>query len=138
MPTGDTSIPEGFYPAPFDIPFLRNAGPYHIKEHEGRYLIGTRISEGHINSTHIAHGGVLTTLADVALSYQVYRSKEPYVPIATITLNTNFLSGAQAGEWIEADCEIDRIGKSIAYVHGLIRSGDRTILTMNGVFKILG
>ena len=131
-------IPEGFTPADFTIGFLDKAGPYYLKkDKEGRTIVGVRITKEHINYVEVAHGGVMTTMADVILSLQVHISEKPNLPASTISLTTNFLSGAKIGEWVEGVGTIDRIGKKLAYTHGSIWSGDRTIMTMTGVFNIM-
>lgn len=129
-------VPEGFKPALFTKGFLDESGPYFLKETDVGTIVGTRVSKGHVNYIKVAHGGVLTTLADVALSLQVHASETPNLPISTVSLTTNFLSGAKLDEWIEATGTINRIGKKLAYVSGSIWCGDRAIMTMSGVFNI--
>ncbi|MEO0549699.1 MAG: PaaI family thioesterase [Pseudomonadota bacterium] len=131
------NAPEGFKPAGFGIEFLDQAGPYFIKSEKDCHIVGMRIAASHVNSWHVAHGGVMATLADVALSLQVFRSTRPPQPLSTISLSTNFISGAKLDDWLEAHCRIDRIGKSIAYVSGHILNGDMTAMTMTAAFKLL-
>ena len=132
-----TDIPPGFEPAAFSLDFLDNAGPHYLKQDGNSIIVGMRISDAHVNYIGIAHGGVLTTLADVALSIQVHRSESPPLPVATISLNSNFLSGAKRGDWLEASATIDRKGKRVAYTSGVIRRDDEMIMTMTGVFSII-
>lgn len=135
----ELTIPDGFRPANFDIPFLSEAGPYYVKQHEdGHYLVGCHIRPPQVNYIGIAHGGVLTTLADVALSYQAFRHTNPPTKVATISLTTNFLAGARLGDWVVAECRIDRVGKQMTYVRGAIFVGERIILTATAVFKNIG
>ncbi|GAA0486340.1 PaaI family thioesterase [Parasphingorhabdus litoris] len=131
------SIPEGFQPATFSSGFLDVAGPYFTRNEADHIAVGIRITDGHLNGISVAHGGVLTTLADVALSYQLFVSEKPRLPIATINLSTNFLSGAKLGDWVVAHAHIDRKGKRTAYCHGEIVAGDRLLMTMTGVFALL-
>ncbi|MEP3226172.1 MAG: PaaI family thioesterase [Parasphingorhabdus sp.] len=131
------SIPDGFLPAKFSTGFLDVAGPYFTREDDDHIAVGMRITEAHLNGIDVAHGGVLTTLADVALSYQLFVSEKPRLPIATINLNTNFLAGAKLGEWVVAHAHIDRKGKRTAYCHGEIVAADRLLMTMTGVFALL-
>ena len=130
-------IPEGFEDSGFSGRYLGHVGPYYLKHTDTGILVGLRIEEKHINYVDIAHGGVLTTLADVALSLQVHRSEEPPLGVTTISLNTSFLGPAKLGDWLIADARIDRKGKRIAYTSGEIRSGDKVIMTMTGVFNIM-
>lgn len=130
-------IPEGFIPAKFSTGFLDVAGPYYTRKESDHIAVGIRVGNGHINGIEVAHGGVLTTLADVALSYQLFVSEKPRLPIATVNLNTNFLTGAKLGDWVVAHAYIDRKGSRTAYCHGKIVSGERLLMTMTGVFALL-
>jgi uncharacterized protein (TIGR00369 family) len=130
-------VPEGFRPAEFTGAFLANAGPYWLK-HEGEcWVVGMRVGVQHMNYLDIAHGGVLTTLADVALSVPVHLSEKPALAVSTVSLATNFLNPAKLGDWLEAEPVVDRLSKRLAHVHGAIRAGDRTLMTMTGVFYIM-
>lgn len=130
-------IPEGFAPANFSRGFLDHSGPYYLKDGQGAPIVGCRILPQHMNYIGSAHGGVLATLADVALSLAVYVSQEPNLPVTTVSMSTSFLSAARLGEWIEAVGTIDRIGNTLAYTHGSIWCGDRTLMTMSAVFNII-
>ena len=133
-----SDIPEGFEPARFSTGFLDVAGPYYSKLEEDHISIGFRVGDAHINGINLAHGGVLCTLADVALSYQLFVSEKPRLNIATVNLNTNFVSGAKLGEWITAHGKIDRKGKRTAYCSGeIVSEDDRLLMTMTGVFALL-
>lgn len=126
----------GFAPARFTPGFLDHGGPYWLKPVEGRTLVGLRMAPHHMNYRDMAHGGVLTTLADVAMSYQAFASEDPPVPVATASLTTNFLAPARLGDWLVADARIDRIGGRSAHVSGRILRGDDTLATMSGVFTL--
>ena len=131
------NIPAGFERARFSSPFLDVAGPYFERRGEGCIIVATRINEGHINHIQVAHGGVLGTLADVALSYQVHRAEKPALPVATMNLNTNYLAAAKLDDWVEAHAVIDRISKRTAYCSGRIVCGDEVLMTMSAVFAML-
>jgi uncharacterized protein (TIGR00369 family) len=130
-------IPAGFKPAAFAPGFLDRAGPYWLKSDGDRTIVGLLIDAGHINYVDVAHGGVLSTLADVAMSFQVHNSERPQLSVVTNSLTCNFLGAAKHGDWIEAHARIDRMGKRIAYTSGTIRRGDEMLATMSGVFTIL-
>ncbi len=131
------NIPAGFERARISSPFLDMAGPYYERQSDGCIIVATRINEGHINHIKVAHGGVLGTLADVALSYQVHRAEKPALPVATMNINTNFLAGAKLGDWVEAYARVDRISKRTAYCSGRIICGEKVLMTMTAVFAIL-
>jgi Uncharacterized protein, possibly involved in aromatic compounds catabolism len=99
-------------------------------------VVGLRIVPHHINYQDAAHGGVISTFADVALSHAVYDAERPRLAPSTVTLTVNYLSGARLGDWLEARVRIDRMGGRTAYTSGGIWRGDEQIATMSGVFAI--
>lgn len=129
--------PPGFAPAGFSPGFLDRGGPYWLKRGPEGDVVGLRIDSGHMNYQDMAHGGVITTLADVALSWRIHASATPPLPVATATLTVNFLGAARLGDWLEAEARIDRLGGRLAHTSGLIRCGETTIATMTGVFSVL-
>ncbi len=126
----------GFVAAGFSPGFLDRGGPFWLKKTEAGTTVGLRIEEGHLNYQDAAHGGVLTTLADVALSWAAYSSETPPLAVSTVTLTVNFLGAARLGNWLEAEARIDRIGQRLAYTSGSIRTGETVIATMTGVFSV--
>lgn len=129
-------VPVGFVPANFSPGFLDHSGPYFLKDGPGNSIVGCRILDRHMNYLGSAHGGVLATLADVALSLAVYVSEKPNLPVSTVSMTTNFLSAARLGEWVEATGSIDRIGRNLAYASGSIWCVDRKLMTMSAVFNV--
>lgn len=130
-------LPQGFVPAGFSPGFLDRGGPYWLKPDANGTIVGLRIEDGHLNYQAMAHGGVITTLADVALSYCIHASAEPSPMVATATLTVNFLGAARLDDWLEADAHIDRMGKRLCHTSGTIRRDGAPIATMSGVFSVL-
>lgn len=131
----DAAIPPGFEPAGFTPGFLDHGGPYYVgAATQGVCVVGLLIRPHHINYQDAAHGGVISTFADVALSHAVYDAERPRLTPSTVTLTVNYLAGARLGDWLEARVRIDRLGGRTAYTSGAIWRGDEAIATMSGVF----
>ncbi|QUL37418.1 PaaI family thioesterase [Erythrobacter sp. JK5] len=129
--------PDGFERAQFSPGFLDHGGPYFLKHREGGpQIVGLRIMPHHINYRDAAHGGVISTFADVALSHAVYDAERPRLTPSTITLGVNYLHAASLGDWLEALVRIDRLGGRTAYTSGEILRDGGPIATMTGVFAI--
>lgn len=130
-------VPSGFAPAGFTPGFLDHGGPYFLgPAADGVRVVGLRIGPHHINYQDAAHGGVISTLADVALSHAVYDAERPRLAPSTVTLTVNYLQGARLGDWLEARVTIDRLGGRTAYTSGGIWRGDELVATMSGVFAL--
>ena len=128
-------IPSGFEPAGFTPGFLDHGGPYYLGPAvDGVRVMGLRIMPHHINYQDAAHGGVISTFADVALSHAVYDAERPRLAPSTVTLTVNYLAAAQLGDWLEARVRIDRLGGRTAYTSGGIWRGEEQVATMSGVF----
>lgn len=133
----DADIPSGFVPAGFTPGFLDHGGPYYLGAPlDGVQMIGLLIRPHHINYRDAAHGGVISTFADVALSHAVYDAERPRLAPSTVTLTVNYLTGARLGDWLVARVRIDRLGGRTAYTSGGIWRGDTVIATMSGVFAV--
>ena len=133
----DNDIPTGFTRADFTPGFLDHGGPYYLHPREGApQLVALRICDHHINYKDAAHGGVISTFADVALSHAVYDAERPRLAPSTVNLQVNYLKGARLGDWLKARVRIDRLGGRLAYTSGEICRGDEPIATMSGVFAI--
>jgi uncharacterized protein (TIGR00369 family) len=134
----DHIAPEGYSPAEFSPGFLDHGGPYFLSpsKSDAPRLVALRIMDHHINYHDAAHGGVLSTFADVALSHAIYDMQRPRLLPSTITLTTNFLAPAKLGDWLVAAVTIDRIGSRAGYTSGAITCDGNMIATMSGVFSI--
>ena len=130
-------IPDGYEPAKFSPGFLHTAGPFYLKGSGARALVGLRIAAHHINYVEVAHGGVLATLADVALSWQVHIAETPRRAVVTNAMTTNFLGPAKLGDWLEAEARVDRLGRRLAHASGSIRRDGETIMTMSANYTVL-
>jgi len=80
-----TDIPEGFVPLFRTSPFLDALGPFFYRLTKSSFVIELRIAAKHANARGSAHGGLLLTLADIALGYTASASSDP--PLALTTLN---------------------------------------------------
>ncbi|MEP5936859.1 MAG: PaaI family thioesterase [Erythrobacter sp.] len=134
----DHTTPDGYTQAQFSAGFLDHGGPYFLCPRDDGLpgLVALRVMAHHINYQDAAHGGVLSTFADVALSHAIYDAERPRMLPSTSTLTTNFLSAAKLGDWLVAEVTIDRIGSRTGYTSGAITCGDKVIATMSGVFSI--
>lgn len=129
--------PPGFEPASFAPGFLQLSGPYFVSSEDSHRRLGLRIGDAHANYLGAAHGGVLATFADVALSFAIHDSERPALNVVSSSLTVNFLGAVRTGDWLEASCRIDRKGKRTAYASGEIRRGDEAVMTMTGVYSII-
>lgn len=128
-----STTPAGYEPSPvLDGNFGQSLGPLYQRPDGGGYAF--RVGPEHRNSRGIAHGGVLMTIADQTLGLTVQRAIDGG-PAVTVTLNCDFVDGAQAGDLIEIEAAVTRVTRSLVFVTGRLTSNGRTILTAAGIWK---
>ena len=132
----EEEVPPGFSKAELNSHFLELGGPFYTKQEADGLVIGLRVGPQHTNYIGLAHGGVISTLADIALSFPPYLSERPNPVVTTSSLTVNFLYGARLGDWLEASANIDRLGKRTAHTSGKICCEGRVLATASGVFSI--
>src|SRR5436309_15284710 len=96
--------PPGFEPLFRTSPFLETVGPlFYRRDPERGLIIGLRIAEKHANARGIAHGGLLVTLADIALGYRTSFGQDPPAGLFMAHLTADFAGASQIGDWVEVD-----------------------------------
>lgn len=131
-------VPEGFEPLFRSSPFLDLLGPFYNKLMDKELVIGFFASEKHCNSRGIVHGGVLSSLADVALGSNAVIAQEAAKPLVTVNLSVDYAGAARQGDWIEITTDVQKSGGRLAFANCNIRAGSKHIARASAVFSITG
>lgn len=116
-------------------PFEALAGPFHVRRDEaGRIEGGFLPGPKHLNGHGMVHGGCLMTFADFAL-FMIAAEDGDVVHGVTVTLNSEFVSGAPSGTPLLARGEIVRKGGGLIFVRGMITSDSVNVLSFSGTIK---
>lgn len=131
--TREAVIPEGFEEVTGAAPFANRNGPYYEKHIDEKVSVRAfRVAEKHLNGVKLVHGGMLMSFADSALARGVILATGRRC--VTIKMNSEFLSPARAGDWIEAHVEVIKSTKTVVFVRGDLRVGRRTIFKADAIF----
>ncbi|MGC5698853.1 PaaI family thioesterase [Pseudomonas sp. NFXW11] len=131
------SAPEGFGPLFRSSPLLDLLGPFYCRRDDQRRLVvAVRVEDKHCNHGGTAHGGLLSTLADVGLGYAMAFSREPPQPMVTVGLRVDFCGAARTGDWLEVHAEVEKLGQRMAFASARIRAGERLVASASGVFHL--
>lgn len=128
---------EGWTAFPVKDGFADHIGPLWRKLGPDGAKFGFRADRRHINANGVVHGGMLLTFADHALGSIVFEIIERK-PCATVTLSGDFIGPGRNGQWIEASGEITRKTRSLVFIRGTVSSEGQTLLTVDGIWKVLG
>jgi len=130
-------IPEGFEPIFRSSPYLELLGPIYNKKVDGGLIIGLRAQDKHCNARGLVHGGVFSSLADVALGYNAaFQGKEP-TPMVTANLSIDYVGAAKLDEWIEIHTDVQKVGRSMAFANCYFLVANKRIVRASGVFSVL-
>ncbi len=133
-----TSIPPDF-PAGHSIAdpednFEISVGPFYTPDDEHDHRVMFQAEQRHINATGVVHGGLLMTMADLAICYTA-RQGFPDERTITVSMNSDFVDGGKLGEFIVAQAEVIRRTGSFVFMRTQVITGDRVLLNVSGVVK---
>ena len=130
-------IPAGFVPLNVGGPWLRHLGQlWFRRDDDGNPVIALRAEAGHLNIQGMTHGGMLTTLADGALSISVAIARERRGATVTVSLTADVLASGRLGDWLEAHVRITKLGSRLAYANCDVKVGSKHLLRSSGVFAL--
>ena len=128
-------IPAGFGELPRLSPYIAAMGPFYAKETAGGVrTLGLRVLEKHINTRGFVHGGVLCSLADIAIGYQIAFGQSPPLPLVTANLSVDFAGSARLGEWLECRVDVQRVGGRLAFANAYVWKGKERIVRASAIF----
>ena len=129
--------PEGFEPIFRSSPYLDLLGPIYNKLTQHGLNIGLRAEGKHCNARGLVHGGVFSSLADVALGYNAAFIGEEPVPMVTASLTIDYAGSAKLGDWIEVEVDVQKVGRSMAFANCYFVVDARRIARASGVFNVI-
>ncbi len=153
-----TEIPDGFVPLGGKSPFINWVGPFYCHETDGSAVIGLLLEDRHCNNAGTVHGGLISTMADVAMAKSIAHARllaggteqspeqaqskgsvasSGYDPIVSINLSTDFAGSARTGEWLEMRVDIQRMGGTLQFASAYLHCNGERIARSSGVFRVL-
>jgi acyl-coenzyme A thioesterase PaaI-like protein len=137
--TGEAmAVPAGFEPLFRTSPYTEAIGPLYCLKGSQPLVLGVRILEKHVNARGLAHGGLLLTMADIALGYAMAFREDPPASLITASLSADFAGSARIGDWVEAHVDIQKSGSHLAFANAYLIVGGERILRASAVFTRVG
>ena len=130
-------IPAGFAPIFRTSPFLETIGPLYSAGGGAALVVGLRVQEKHTNARGSLHGGVLASIADIALGYGLATSTDPPTSMVTASLNVDFAGSAAIGDWLETALDIHKVGSRMAFANVYFTVRGERIARASGVFLVV-
>lgn len=148
-------VPADFQKLEVVSPFVETNGPLYGKLIDGGAVFGMRVEKQHCNRGNKLHGGMVCTIADIAIGHNIAAalgndleaqptssndeaaSGPPAVPMTTVSMSTDFTGSAQLGDWVEVHVDVHRVGGSLAFANAYLSCNEQRIARVSAIFKLL-
>ncbi len=115
-----------------------NGGPFYFRqESDGSARCAFRAEAKHMNGQGHMHGGAMMTFADFSM-FGISAGALGETSAVTVSMNCEFISGANVGDLVESTGEIVRNGRTLLVQRGVITTTGRTVMTFSGVLMRVG
>lgn len=131
-----SDLPEGFEPIFRSSPYLDLLGPIYNRRDDNGLVLGIKAEDKHCNARSVVHGGVFSSLADVALSYSAAFRGEVPVMMVTASLTVDYAGTASLGDWIEIHTDVQKVGSTLAFASCYFLVRGKRIVRASGVFAV--
>jgi uncharacterized protein (TIGR00369 family) len=134
----EVDIPSEFRPLFRTSPVLELIGPLYCRGEGIDLVTGMRAEAKHCNARGTVHGGMLATLADVALGYAMAFASTPPASLVTANLTLDFAGTAKIGDWLEARVDVQKRGSRLSFANCYITVEEQRIVRASAVFLVAG
>ena len=100
------------------------------------YEYHAQVKEIHLNTAKIAHGGILTYIADNAMGNADPRASVDKISV-TISLEIKFVSAGKLGDNLIAKVKIQKKTRTLVFLTCEIVNSEDVVAVTSGVWKIL-
>jgi len=132
------NIPPEFRPLFRTSPVLDLIGPLYCRGEGVDLAIGLRVEAKHCNARGTVHGGILATVADVALGYTMAFSSTPPANLVTANLTLDFAGTASVDDWLETRVDVQKQGSRLSFANCYITAKGQRIVRASAVFLVSG
>lgn len=129
-------IPEGFERHFRQSPLTDPWEPLYSKRTADSVMIGVQLAKCHTNSRGLAHGGLITALADNAMGLSC-AVKLGSARLVTISLGIDFIGSARIGQWLQIEPAVIKTGSTICFAQSLVTADGAPCARANGTFRVV-
>jgi uncharacterized protein (TIGR00369 family) len=111
----DLTPPEGFERHFRRSPLTDPWEPLWSRRTEAGFSIGLHLAPAHTNSRGLAHGGLISAIADNAMGLACALRLGGEARLVTVNLSLDFLGVAALGQWIAWDAAVVKTGRTLCF-----------------------
>lgn len=133
----DDQPPAGFARHTRPSPLTEPWEPIYSMTTADAVIIGLRLRPAHANGRGIAHGGLITSLADNAMGVSCGLGLPDGTSLLTVSLSIDFLGIARLGQWLQVDTTFVKTGGTLCFAHSFVRADGVDCARANATFRRL-
>ena len=136
-----SGIPEGFQLDPRIQPhtFGGLVGPFYSRRQGNELSLALRIEGRHCNSRGTCHGGLLATLADMALGYSCALAGDAEGGnrnFVTVDLSLQYLASTHVGDWVQSEVTVLSPGSRTRSATGHLLANGQPVVRISANFRM--
>ncbi len=102
---------------------------------EGDYRFALQLEDRHMNSTGVAHGGLMMTVADAGIGTSAFTAAGEK-PVATIDFECDFIAPGKNGQMLHGQAKVVRKAREFLFMQGDLYADTRHVLRASGIWVI--
>lgn len=114
--------------------FVNLIGPFYQRRDEGRIRFCFRVQPKHDNTQGRPHGGMILSFLDEALGLSAHFVR-PQETFFTIGFDCQLIGGSVIGDLVVAETQVISATRTLMFIRGDCRVGDRVIASASGTWK---
>jgi uncharacterized protein (TIGR00369 family) len=115
--------------------FAGLVGPLWTRREGDAWAYALLVDARHLNPAGVAHGGVLSTLADHAMSAVAWEANERRACV-TVALDVRFLAPAAAGDLVIARARVVRQTGSLAFMDCTLTAAGVAVVAATAILSV--
>ena len=134
---GAAQVPAGFERHYRKSPLTDPWEPLYSRKAERAVLLGLMVGEAHCNSRGLAHGGLISALADNAMGLSCGQAMGGDASFVTVSLAVDFLDSARPGQWLQVEPTVIKTGGTLAFAQCLVTADAQPCARANATFRLV-
>jgi uncharacterized protein (TIGR00369 family) len=132
-----TDIPDGFVRHDRPSPLTEPWEPIWSKRTDRAVIIGLRLALPHTNSRGLAHGGLISSLADNAMGASCGHVLGGGTRLLTASLTVDFIGSAKIGQWLQVAPEVIKTGRTLCFAQCLVTADGAICARASATFSVV-
>jgi uncharacterized protein (TIGR00369 family) len=130
-------VPPGFAAHFRNSPLTDPWEPLYSRRDGDLFLLGLRVREPHCNSRGLAHGEMISALADntMGLACVLAAGREGSGRV-TVRLSLDFLGAVSVKQWLDITARPTKVGRNLAFAQAEITADAAIVAHASAVFKV--